>query len=420
MSWTFRSAVAASLAWGALVAGGAEVGPAAPPVLFNTAFEGASLGRIEKLSETEFRLHLRGQQDARGRNRQATWFAVRLDQLAGRALTLRLTAFKGEYNDRPANAPAGAWYRPVFSYDGETWEHFAEAAWDVEKDELTLALQPRAGAETVWLAHVPPYSHARVLGLLDELGRHAHVRTEVIGHSVLGRPLHMVTVSNFARPDGAKKVVWMQARQHAWEAGTSFLLEGALRFVASDDPAARTRRDDTVFVFVPMINPDSVVRGDVRFNANGFDPNRQWDEVDLRDKRWLERAPEIWYVKKSLLAQHARQPIALALNLHNTEMNEYLDTMVDDGPTQARLHQFFDRAVQSTTFDPSRPRLTVNLPGGTSPGNTTNVVWREARIPMLLLEQRIGPSRKLGRIATSQDRMELGRQLIELMADVAR
>lgn len=50
-----------------------------------------------------------------------------------------------------------------------------------------------------------------------------------------------------------------------------------------------------------MINPDSVVRGDVRFNANGFDPNRQWDEVDLRDKLWLERNPEIWYVKKRSL-----------------------------------------------------------------------------------------------------------------------
>jgi hypothetical protein len=205
-----RAALFVALSGCAGLAGGAEVTPVVPPVLFNTAFESASLGRIEKLSETEFRLHLRGQQDARGRNRQATWFAVRLDQIAGRELTLRLTAFKGEYNDRPANAPAGAWYRPVYSYDGETWEHFVDAAWDVEKDELTLALKPRPGADTVWLAHVPPYSHARVLSLLEELGRQAHVRTEVIGQSVLGRPLHLVTVTNFARPDTAKKIVWMR------------------------------------------------------------------------------------------------------------------------------------------------------------------------------------------------------------------
>jgi hypothetical protein len=51
--------------------------PSAPPVLFNTAFESGSLGKIEKLSETDFRLHVKGQQDARGRNRQATWFSFR-------------------------------------------------------------------------------------------------------------------------------------------------------------------------------------------------------------------------------------------------------------------------------------------------------------------------------------------------------
>ena len=36
---------------------------------------------------------------------------------------------------------------------------------------------------------------------------------------------------------------------------------------------------------------------------------------------------------------------------------------------------------------------------------------------MLLMETRIGPSRKLGRIATTEDRVELGRQLIALMAE---
>lgn len=392
--------------------------PSAPPILFNTAFESASLGKIEKLSETEFRLHIKGQQDSRGRNRQATWWAFRMDDLAGREVTLRLTAFKGEYNDKPANAPAGAWYRPVFSHDGETWEHFSDPAWDAEKDELTLVLKPRAN--TVWLAHVPPYSQARALKVIEEIGRLPQARAEVIGQTVLGRPLHLVTVTNFSKPDAAKKVIWMQARQHAWEAGTSFLLEGALRFVASDDPAAQRLRDENVFCFVPMINVDSVVSGEVRFNANGWDPNRQWDEVDLHNKLWLERNPEIWYVKKALLAQHARQPVAFALNLHNTEMNEYFDTMVDAEPQLAMMHRFFDLAVAQTTFDPSRPKLTVFVASSTNPGNTTNSIWREAKVPMMLFEQRIGPNRKLNRIATPQDRMDLGRQLIALMAEVAK
>lgn len=386
------------------------------PILFDTSFEGASLGKIEKLGDAEFRLHVKGQQDARGRNRQATWFYFRMEDVAGREVTLHFTSFKGEYNDRPAGSPAGAWFRPVVSEDNDRWEHLATAAWDEPGDVLTVKVQPRGNV--LWVAHVPPYSHTRALALVADVSRSPHARAEVIGQSALGRDLHLVTVTNFARPDAGKKVVWMQARQHAWEAGTSFLLEGALRFVVSDQPAAQKLRDGSIFKFVPLINPDAVVRGDVRFNAHGFDPNRQWDEVDLRDRRWLERLPEIWYVKKALLEQHARQPIAIALNLHNTEMNEYLETMVDANPTQAMLHRFFDLAVAKTSFDPSRPKLTISG-AGAGPMNTTNSIWREARVPMVLLEQRIGPSRKLGRIATTADRIELGRGLIALMAEVA-
>lgn len=387
-------------------------------ITFNTAFESGSLGPVEQVSETEYRLHLKGQQDARGRNRQATWFFVRLDNIAGRALTLRLTSMKGEYNERPSNGPGGTWYRPVFSEDGRIWQHFPDAVYDAAKDELTLQLNSRRGS--VWLAHTPPYTYTRLQQLLEEVRPSPHARIEVIGASVLGRPLQRVTVTNWARPDTDKKVLWMQARQHAWESGTSFLLEGVLRFVLSDDPAAAKLRDENIICFVPMINPDSVARGDVRFNANGYDPNRQWNLVDLRDPAWLDRNPELWYVKQALLAQHARQPIAFALNLHNTEMNEYLETNVDSEPEQSRLHRFFELATTRTTFDPSRPKLTVTPITPATVFFTTNSIWREARIPMMLLEQRTGPSRKLGHIATTEERMQLGRDLIALMAEVVR
>jgi hypothetical protein len=74
--------------------------------------------------------------------------------------------------------------------------------------------------------------------------------------------------------------------------------------------------------------------------------------------------------------------------------------------------------VATTSFDPSRPKLTIFSSG---PSNTTNSIWREARVPMMLMEQRIGPSeRKLGRIATTEDRLEFGRQLIQIMGESVR
>ena len=380
------------------------------PITFNKAFEGASLGKIEKLDDTSFRLHVEGQYDERGRNRQTTWFYFRMDHVAGRELTLTFTDWVGEYNDKPGACPMGPTLRPVFSYDGESWEHFRELEWDNEKKESTLKFKP--AGDTLWLAHIPPYPHSKLTKLLGELDRSTHARVEVIGKTVLGRDLHLVTVTDFAQPDAKKKVVWLQARQHAWEAGTSFVMEGALRFVTSEEPAARALREKLIFKFTPMMDPDGCALGKVRFNAHGWDVNRHWDQVDLRDPRWLRLMPEIWYVKKAILAAHAERPIDLMVNLHNTETAEYLDTMVDDEPGQAKLQRLFAKLTAETSFDPSR-KLGVVL----TPGNTTNVLWPERRVPVALMELRVGPGAKLGRLPTTADRLAFGRQLITQMAE---
>src|SRR4051794_13069211 len=81
--------------------------PATQPITFNTNFESASIGRIEVLSPTSFRLHVAGQWDERGHNRQASWYAVRIDHAAGRELTIVLTDFIGEYNDKPGAVAMG-------------------------------------------------------------------------------------------------------------------------------------------------------------------------------------------------------------------------------------------------------------------------------------------------------------------------
>src|SRR5690606_5993768 len=105
------------------------------------------------------------------------------------------------------------------------------------------------------IATIPPYTHSRLRRLIEEIERAPHVRIETIGRSVHGRDLPLITVTNFECPDAGKKTVWLQSRQHAWESLTSFISEGAIRFIVSDDPAARALRDRCVFIFTPMLDP---------------------------------------------------------------------------------------------------------------------------------------------------------------------
>lgn len=213
----------------------------APPVTLSKAFEGGSLGKVERLGETVFRCFVEGQHDERGRNRQASWYYFRMDGVKDRDVTITLTDFLGEYNDKPGACPMNADTIPVYSDDGERWQHFPAMDWDDATKEATLKFRPANDA--IWIAHVPPYTHSRLLGLLEQINQSPQVLVEVIGKTVQGRDLHLVTVTNFEKPEEEKKTVWLQARQHAWEAGTSYVMEGALRFVTSRDPRAAKLRD---------------------------------------------------------------------------------------------------------------------------------------------------------------------------------
>lgn len=387
-------------------------GPA--PIRFNTRFPGASLGKIEVGGEGRYRLHVAGQADERGRNRQASWYFFRMDGVRDRDLVLTLTDFIGEYNDKPGAVPMNADTVPVHSEDGKSWRHFSQMEWDDVRKEATLRIRP--GTDTLWIAHQPPYTPDRLARLLVEVDRSPHARVEAIGKTVERRDLHLVTVTDPAVPDAGKRELWLQARQHAWEAGTSYVMEGALQFATSDSAEAAALRRAAVWRFLPMADPDGCEHGRVRFNGNGYDVNRHWTEVDLRSKDLLAKMPEIWYVKKALMAQtSSERKIDLLVNLHNTETAEYVDALAADAPAFRRIVERFHKGLsERTLFHPSRPPAF-----GDAAGSMTSL-WKEHRLPVVLMELRTATNSKLGRRPTVEDRLTFGQQLLAEMLTAVR
>lgn len=379
------------------------------PVRFNTRFEDASLGKIVAVGENEFRCAVVGQYDERGRNRQVSWFYFRMENVAKRPLVLTFTELEGEYNDKPGAVSMDKTDQLVISYDQKHWIYLPDTEWNDEAKELTFRFTPEQ--DTVWIANLVPYPHSKLLNLLEDIGHSPEATIEVIGRTVMGRDLHLVTVTNPDIPAAQKKTVWLQARQHAWETGTSFTMEGALRWVISDDPQAKALRDKIIFKFTPMLDPDGCATGQVRFNANGYDVNRHWNEVDLVHKEFLQKMPEVWYAKKAILGHHAQFPIAVMVNLHNTK-TEYMDTRASDDTSQALFQKLFDNLQSKTLFDPTR-KLGIRL----EPTNDTNSLYHEAKVPVALMELRTLSGPKLGHYTTHEDRLKYGAQLIRVMAE---
>jgi murein tripeptide amidase MpaA len=372
---------------------------------FTTDFEGGSLGKIVRVTDTYTRCILDGEVDQDGRNRQVSWFYFRIDGAPDSELTIDFTDLEGEYNYRPGNWSVTPDTLPVYSYDGLHWTHAAKKGWSAVASSMRLRMKP--AQSHLWIAHVAPYTTVDLARLLDSIKAQPEVECRVIGKSVQGRDLPMLTITNPNRDPEQKKVVWLMFRQHSWEAGSSWVGEGVIRFLLSSDPVAARIRNDMVFKVLPLQDPDGVFRGGVRFNAYGYDLNRNWDTNDPVNM------PEITAARNAVLKwvdQGGR--IHFFLSLHNTETDEYLS-----GPPSSKFHplgqKVFEELTRTTSFDPSdgyEDEITPSRPGRM---DVVEGLYYKHSIPAFLMEQRISYVGKLGRCPTVNDRLEFGKGLVK-------
>jgi murein tripeptide amidase MpaA len=75
--------------------------------------------------------------------------------------------------------------------------------------------------------------------------------------------LRMV-ISNLEGKHDEKKAIVVSARVHPGEAQSSFMVQGFIEFILSNDPIANSLRDKYVFKVIPMLNPDGVIYGNYR------------------------------------------------------------------------------------------------------------------------------------------------------------
>lgn len=373
-------------------------------------FEGGSLAKVEPIGADAFRCHMKGQVDQEGRNRQASWFYFRVDGALGKVLTFTMVDLRGEYNYHPTMGAVNENTLPFYSPDGINWIPVETGSYDSSEPSLTYSIQ--ITSNRVWIAFVPPYTLGTFRKLAAYLARIPHVKIEEIGRSVQGREIPLITITDRSVSDRGKKVMWLMFRQHAWEAGSSWTGEGAMRFVTSADPLAEQIRRKAIMKVLPLCDPDGVANGTVRFNVYGYDLNRNWDVVDP------VKMPEIAAERRSILNWvDAGNRIDLFVTLHNDEENEHLV-----GPPDARWISLEKRAWNnwsacSTVAATTGAQLMAATTTEGKPGrmNVVQGLSHDRGIPAFEIEMMIAKNPKLGRRPNVQDRLLAGEELVRAL-----
>lgn len=244
-------------------------------IRISSAFDGGNIIVLGQPSPSEFDLAIR--KDAQSEFFQ--WFYFRLTGAKGTRCLLRIG------NCAQSAYPDG-WhhYQARMSYDRTVW---TQATTSYAAGVLTIDITPTSNH--LYLAYFAPYTMEQHHDLITRTVACAGVDVEVLGHTLDGRDIDLLTLSPLE--GRAAHAIWLIARQHPGETMAEYWMEGALaRLTDLADPVVAKLRAQCTFYVVPNMNPDGSARGHLRTNAVGVNLNREWDQPSL------ERSPEVFHV----------------------------------------------------------------------------------------------------------------------------
>jgi len=114
------------------------------------------------------------------------------------------------------------------------------------------------------------------------------------------------TFENLAK----KQSIILTGRVHPGESNSSYVIQGLIEYLLSNNNIAYKLRKNFIFKIIPMLNPDGVIRGNYRMNLIGRDLNRMWTEPDINT------CPTIYYSHQMIQKTLNSRDIYLFCDFH--------------------------------------------------------------------------------------------------------
>jgi hypothetical protein len=208
----------------------------------------------------------------------------------------------------------GTWATPdraAYSVDQQTWRQTEPG----KREGKRIVYRQRIDAREAWFAWGPPFVPADAQRLVDEsAARCQHAKAFELCRTREDRPVPALRVTQPGTPDAEKRGVWIQARQHAWESGSSWVCQGFTEWLTSDDERAESLRRQAVVTIVPIMDVDNVAIGAGGKNQKPQDHNRDWSD----EPHWNSVAA----AQREIVRPNENGQFDLFVDLHNPGAND--------------------------------------------------------------------------------------------------
>ena len=272
-------------------------------ITVHTDFEGgnAEVVRLDQASQS-----LRIMPALREGRGWPCWWSMRVDGLRpGTELTLEVQGQTRPYSDN--NVLASNWCQPQHAWvsddGGVTWSPSPRGQLGSDKQMVYQIPVTRADMKFAW---GPPFVTSDAENLLQRIATQLpESKRFELAKTRGGRSVDGIRVGQ----ENAPRQVWVNARQHAWEAGGSHVGRGFMEWIASDAPAAKSLRAETCIHFIPIMDVDNVALGAGGKDAQPRDHNRDWAAAPIY--------PEVAAAQEMIRAIHAKHGLDVYIDLHN-------------------------------------------------------------------------------------------------------
>jgi hypothetical protein len=303
------------------------------------------------------------------------WWFFRVDGATpGKTITLRLRG-----SDSVVGKPGAPMHKPIspnwamphratWSGDGTTWQHTEQG--DRQGEWMTYTFTPEA--TSVYVAWGPPYTPEDATRHIRNFSKETpYAKAVTLCRSRENRQVPMLHIREGDRPQAQRFGVWVQARQHAWESGSSWVAQGFMEWILGNTPEAAWLRQHAEIFVVPVMDIDHTATGDGGKDARPHDHNRDWSEEPI----WNE----VKAAQQRIQALIADGRMDIFIDLHNPAPGDPTFFYVPDAkllkePAVTLRNRFVDLAYDRISR--TKPMIPMSNKPKTT-GSGYHPLWRQ-------------------------------------------